>query len=333
MVPPSVRDMAPSPARDAGPLPAISVVVPTRNRADRIAGNLSSVLANEYPDVRVLVVDQSDDDGTERTVRAMAEHDGRLRYVRQPGTGAARARNLGAWESGDPLVAFVDDDCIVARDWLRSIAASFATHPEVSMVYGQVKVPPDVEIGENHLPNLTFEDARICRPDQPFVLFGMSANLAVRRDFFERLGGFDEMLGVGAPLRAGEDFDLQYRAYLAGGTIGIFPEVCVDHYGLRTPAQWPHTMRDYGFGDAAFYLKHARCGDLRTIRWLVERVGKVAVREVLIQSRLRPRPTHAQYLVGFAAGVPGSLRVAVDRQRRFYVPAGAVVREPVAGRA
>jgi glycosyltransferase involved in cell wall biosynthesis len=326
--------MPPAPAPDADRLSPITVVVPTRNRAGRIAENVSSVLANPYPDFRVLVIDQSDDDRTERTVRALAATDARLRYLRQPGTGAARARNLGAWEAADPLVAFVDDDCVVAPDWLASIAAGFARYPEVDLIYGQVRVPPDVEIGEDHLPNLTFEDVRICRPDRPFVLFGMSANLAVRRGFFERLGGFDEMLGVGAPLRAGEDYDLQYRAHLAGGTIGILPEVRVDHYGLRTNAQWPRTMRDYGFGDAAFYLKHARCGDLRTLGWLVQRVGKVAVRELLIQTRLRPRPTHAQYLIGFAAGVPGSLRVAVDRRRRFYVPTVATVRTPVAaGRA
>lgn len=312
-----VRPSAP----DANQHPGITVVVPTRNRADRIADNLSSVLANDYPDFRVIVIDQSDDDRAERTIRAMAADDGRLRYVRQRGTGAARARNLGAWEAADALVAFVDDDCIVAPDWLQSIAGCFATYPEMSMLYGQVRVPPDVEIGENHLPNLTFETTRICRPDEPFVLFGMSANMAVRRAFFEQVGGFDEMLGVGAPLRAGEDFDLQYRAHLAGGTIGIFPEVRVDHYGLRTPLQWPVTMRDYGFGDAAFYLKHARCGDLRSLRSLVTRVGKVALREALIQSRLRPRPTHAQYLVGFAAGVPGSLRVAIDARRRVYRPA------------
>jgi glycosyltransferase involved in cell wall biosynthesis len=100
--------MAPSPAPDADRLPAITVVVPTRNRAERIAENISSVLANAYPDFRVLVVDQSDDDRTERTVRELASSDGRLRYIRQPGTGAARARNLGAWEASDPLVAFVD---------------------------------------------------------------------------------------------------------------------------------------------------------------------------------------------------------------------------------
>src|SRR5687768_8400808 len=97
--------MAPSSAGKGARLPGIAVVVPTRNRADRIAENVSRVLANEYPDFRVLVVDQSDGDGTERVVRGMAaEDDGRLRYVRQPGTGAARARNLGAREADDSLV-------------------------------------------------------------------------------------------------------------------------------------------------------------------------------------------------------------------------------------
>jgi len=68
-------------------------------------------------------------------------------------------------------------------------------------------------------------------------------------------------------------------------------------------------------------LKHVRCNDVRALWWLVQRFGKLTLREVLIRSGLRPRPTSAQYLIGFVAGVPGSLRVAVDRQRRFYVPA------------
>lgn len=297
----------------------VSVVICTRNRPDFIGNAVSSVLANEYPSFRVLVVDQSDDDRTERLIRRVAEGDGRLRYIRQSGTGAARARNLGSSLADAPLVAFVDDDCVVARDWLASIAACFAKHPEVAMVYGQVRVPPDLEIGENHLPNLTFEHARICRPDRPFVLFGMSANLAVRRAFFEQLGGFDEMLGVGAPLRAGEDFDLQYRAHLAGATIGIFPEVKVDHYGLRTPEQWQATLRAYGFGDGAFYTKHVRCGDVSAARLMIGRLGRLAAREAV--NGIRHRPSVGPYLRAAITGVREGFRLPVDRRRRLFMQA------------
>ena len=64
--------MAAPSAPDVGQRPGITVVVPTRNRADKIADNVSSVLANPYPDFRVIVIDQSDDDRSEQTVRRLA---------------------------------------------------------------------------------------------------------------------------------------------------------------------------------------------------------------------------------------------------------------------
>ncbi len=305
-------------APDSAGATGITVVVPTRNRPEFIDQIVSSVLACEYPDFRVIVIDQSDNDHTGVIVRRLAEQHPNLRYIRQAGTGLSRSRNLGVAESTDPLIAFVDDDCTVPRDWLTKIAAHFDRLPELALMYGQVVRPPDIEIGENHLPLLLFDEPRLRRPDQPFELFGMGANHSVRRASFCELGGFDDLLGVGACLRAGEDFDYQYRVYLAGGTIGNFPDVTVDHYGVRNPAQWPRTLRDYGYGDAAFYLKHARSGDLRALGWLIQRGLKVAVREALLQLGIRKRPAWAPYLAGFLAGIPGSLRVGVDRQKRLY---------------
>jgi len=310
--------MADVSARETAGATGITVVVPTRNRPEFIERIVPSILANAYPNFRLIVIDQSDTEATGVIVSRLAQQDGRLRYIRQSGTGASRARNLGAREATDPLVAFVDDDCVVPADWLQRIGDHFDRQPEISMLYGQVAIPPGVEIGENSLPLLIFERPRLLRPDRPFELYGMSANLAVRRAFFAAMGGFDELLGVGARLRAGEDFDFQYRAYLAGSVTAIVPDVTVDHYGLRTPRQWPHTLRDYGFGDAAFYLKHARCGDARALGWLLNRVTKVAVRELLLQLGIRRRPAWAPYLLGFMVGVPGSLRVGVDRRRRLY---------------
>src|SRR2546421_12031194 len=100
------------------------------------------------------------------------------------------------------------------------------------------------------------------RTASPFTVYGMGANFAARRSLFNRIGLFDEILGGGGPLKSSQDFDLQYRAYIAGATTAYRHDVKIDHYGLRLPEQWPATDRAYGTGDGAFYTKHARCGDL-----------------------------------------------------------------------
>jgi len=147
----------------------------------------------------------------------------------------------------------------------------------------------------------------------------MGANFAARRSLFDRIGLFDEVLGGGGPLKSSQDFDLQYRAYVAGCTTIFRPDVKIDHYGVRLPEQWPATDRAYGTGDGAFYAKHARCGDLYALRTLVSQFVKLGVREALHTLGIRRRYSRARYLRGYLSGVIGSFGFRVDRARRMYV--------------
>ena len=96
----------------------------------------------------------------------------------------------------------------------------------------------------------------------------MGANFAVRRRLFDAIGGFDERLGCGGPLRAGEDFDFAYRTYRSGAAILLRPDVSLLHDGRRERSEWPGLVRNYGIGDGAFYSKHIRCGDWRAMQML-----------------------------------------------------------------
>jgi GT2 family glycosyltransferase len=151
----------------------------------------------------------------------------------------------------------------------------------------------------------------------------MGANFALRRELLARIGGFDEILGGGGPLRSSQDFDLQYRAYLAGAVVLLRPEVSVDHYGLRTAAEWPATLRAYGIGDAAFYLKHVRCGDPLATGLLARRIARIGARQLrhLVDRR---RPSQAAYLRAYLEGARASLRYAIDRKTRLYRPRASV---------
>lgn len=296
---------------------AISVVIPTRGRPDLIGQSVRAVLANDHPDFDVLVVDQSDDDRTGDVVREIAKTDARLRFLHTLPPGLSRAYNVGAAETSAPIIAFTDDDCVAAPDWLSSIAKALDAEPDAEMLYGTVARPAALQDDPREIPVLPIARAERIGGRRSFRVYGMGANFALRRQLLTRLGGFDEILGGGGPLRSSQDFDLQYRAYLAGAILLLRPEVSVDHYGVRTASEWPHTLRAYGVGDAAFYLKHVRCGDVRAALLLARRVARVVARQVrhVVDPR---RPSQMAYLGAYVEGARGSFRYSVDRDRRLY---------------
>src|SRR6266542_2300362 len=240
----------------------ISVMICTRNRPDLIGQSLSSVLANGHPDFDVIVVDQSDDGRTGDIVQGIAAGDSRVRYLHTTTAGLSRAYNVGIRETSGEVLAFTDDDCVAADTWLAAIVAAFDGDSDADLLYGQVLVPSKLADRAEQVPQIPFASARRLSQADGFQVVGMGANFAARRRLFERIGGFDEMLGGGGPLKSSQDYDFQYRAYLHGAVVILSPDVKVDHYGLRTREQWPATLHAYGFGDGAFYGKHVRCGDV-----------------------------------------------------------------------
>jgi glycosyltransferase involved in cell wall biosynthesis len=294
----------------------------TRNRPDLIGTAVASVLANTYSNFDLLVVDQSTDGRTGDVVRGLAAKHPNLRYLHTEIAGLSRAYNIGIRETTGEILAFTDDDCVAPSRWIASVVAALEAEPEVELQYGQVLLPASLSDRADHVPTLPIaEPWRLNRQRAPFQLYGMGANFAARRSLFERIGPFDEVLGGGGPLKSSQDYDLQYRAYVAGVTTAYRPEVVVDHYGYRSPEQWQGVDRAYGTGDGAFYCKHARCGDGYALRLLVEQLVKIGVREALHTLGIRRRYSRARYLRGYVAGIVGSFGYRVDRQRRLYLAA------------
>src|SRR5215469_11097080 len=130
-------------------LPRISVVICTRDRPETFGSALDSVVAQDYPDFEVLVIDQSRGDETARIVEETSRRFPSIRLVRLAIAGLSRAYNAGIREAGSDLMAFTDDDVVAPADWLRSIADAFAAHPRVGLLYGQVLVAPELEAREN----------------------------------------------------------------------------------------------------------------------------------------------------------------------------------------
>ena len=298
----------------------ISVVICTADRPETIARAIRSVLDQAYPEFEVLVVDQSRDAGTEAIVVALAREDSRLAYVRLTERGLSRAYNRGVAEARHELLAFTDDDCVVPQGWLAAISCAFTEQSDVGLLYGQVLGPIDPEAhGEDGVvPTLTIARLERLSRKEGFRVFGMGANFAARRSLVLRLGGFDQVLGGGGPLQSAQDFDFAYRVHHEGGVILLDPRVMVHHYGFRSHADWPATVRSYGVGVGGFYFKHVRAGDAYAAvllsRIFAKGVVRLAKRLVLAQ----PARLYWTYLRHLTIGMWMSRSYGIDRQLRLY---------------
>ncbi|WP_460354302.1 glycosyltransferase family 2 protein [Mycobacterium sp. ZZG] len=252
----------------AAALPAVSVVLCTRERPDQLADALDSVLAVDYPDFEVVVVDNAP--RTDATARVV-ERNGhpRVRYVEEPVPGLSVARNTGLRRAHHLVVAYTDDDVVVDPYWLRALAAGFARSPKVSCVSGLVPS------GELRTAAQAYFDQRVTwagsleprvfsmaeppadQPLFPFQVgrFGTGANFAVQRDRVLELGGFDEALGAGTASQGGEDLDLFFRVLTAGDALATEPAAIVWHRHRSDNEALLEQARGYGLGLGAWLTK------------------------------------------------------------------------------
>src|SRR2546430_8349845 len=124
--------------------PPITVVVCTRERPEALARCLDSLLAQEYPRFRVLVVDNAPVSDATRQVVEKAAWDGPVEYLVEPRPGLAHARNRAVAAAGGEILAWLDDDEVADRYWLSEVARALADHPGADVVSGVI-VPAELE--------------------------------------------------------------------------------------------------------------------------------------------------------------------------------------------
>ena len=198
------------------PPPSASVVVPARDAAATLPALLASLAGQDLDrgDLEVVVVDNASRDATALVAEAAG-----ARVVTEVVPGRARARNAGAAAARGGLLLFVDADCVVEPGWARAQVACLKDSP---LVAGPVRL----QSGEP--PNAVERLERLWRFDQEGHVrrdgWAASANLAMRREAFEAVGGFDAGFD-----RIGEDVDLCLRAAGEGHALAFCPEAVVSH--------------------------------------------------------------------------------------------------------
>lgn len=161
------------------------------------------------------------DDGRNPLARdAIGEEFPEVRWVDGPCRGPAANRNAGAAQAQGEVLVFLDDDCLPQRELLASYAEAF-TDPELTAAEGRIRAD---------------RPRRRMDEEAPVNEFGgcfWSCNIAIRRNLFRDIGGFDERF----PKAAMEDVELRERIKRVSNPIRFIPEALVIH-PLRPLKGW-----------------------------------------------------------------------------------------------
>ena len=239
---------------------ATAVAMSTRDRPTALRRCLRSLLEGTSTPAEVVVADQSTGPDTRRVVDEVPAQGLPVRYLRARPGGLGISQNDAIGATASPVVAVIDDDCVAGEDWLERIASAFEADPALALLGGRVLPlgPPAA--------GLYAVASRVSAAPRTFEIgampwdVGSGNNFAVRRAWFERIGGCDERLGPGAPLRGGLDMDLFHRLLRAGGGARYDPGVVVLHE-RATRAGRLSRREDYGYGTGAAVAIWLSSGD------------------------------------------------------------------------
>jgi GT2 family glycosyltransferase len=219
---------------------AVSVVVPTHNRAAQLSRLLRALDQQVMPPREVIVVDDASIDDTYVVLSrwAQSSHLYHTRTVRfGANRGPAAARNAGWRLASSEIVAFTDDDCVPDPAWIREIAAAFLENERIGGVGGRV-LPMREDLISQY-----YTHYRILEPPAS-GLYLVTANAAFLRQALDKTGGFSEDLR--AP--GGEDVEVSLRVSRAGWLLSYTDRAAVAHDYRRGLRDFARTFRAYGRG-------------------------------------------------------------------------------------
>ncbi len=259
-----------APVAPLGERQPASVIICTRDRPDQLARCLVSFEDQTVAPVEVIVVDNASVDDRTRSVALEAG----VRYIREDRPGLDIARNAGAAAASCPILVYTDDDTVLHPAWLQRMVAAF-DDPAIWAVTGQV-LPAELDtaaqgvfekawggLGKGYERRdygpAFYEQTR--RKGCSAWEIGAGASMAFRREVFDRLGGFDERLDVGAAGCSG-DSEYWHRILSAGGVCRYEPSAVVYHYHQRDFEGLARQLRAYMRGHvAALLVQYERSGE------------------------------------------------------------------------
>ena len=252
-----------SPARPARP--RFSIIVPTFRRPVELARCLDALIRLDYPrdGFEVMVVDDGSGASPEDVVERVRDRLNVTLVAQEHNRGPASARNAGAARAAGEFLAFTDDDCAPAPDWLRAVGARLAREPE-ALVGGltingltENRYAAASQLLIDYLYSY-YHGKEVGSPEgnerEPSTRFFTTNNLAMSSAAFHETGAFD----VTFPLAAAEDRDFCDRWRQRGRPMRHVPGAIVYHFHDLSLRSFCRQHAHYGRGALIFHTLRAR---------------------------------------------------------------------------
>jgi len=233
-----------------GYFPAVTVIIPAKDRAEELRGCLESVFAQEYRAgmIEVIVIDDGSRDETAAVARSFPCRVFSLEKSR----GQSFCRNLGAGEGKGEILAFLDSDCIAAKTWLRDLVPLFQWGG-VGAVGGRVDGYFDrsrLDRYENAFSSLSMGKHMIYGANDDSLAYAPTCNLLTRKAVYTEIGGIRDDMHVG------EDVDFCWRMRARGHALLYVPYGAVSHkHRNHLPAMLKRRL-EYGTSESTLYRLH-----------------------------------------------------------------------------
>lgn len=186
-------------------IPTVSVVIPVYNRGKFVRETINSVLRQTYNDFEVIAVDDGSKDDSLAVLNSFGDCITVLQHPNGENRGQSAAINLGLERARGRYVAVLDSDDLWMPEKLSVLIEYLETHPEIGLVYSNGQW---VDEGGNS-KGVIYRSNHVETSDASAVLlncyFALPSNSVIRREAFEKAGGFDETL------RTAQDHDMAVR--------------------------------------------------------------------------------------------------------------------------
>ncbi len=307
-------------------MPQVTAAITTYNRAGYVIEAVESALEQGSVDAEVIVVD---DGSTDETSRVLEPYLDRIDYIRQANAGRAAARNVAIYRARGTYIAFLDSDDIWLPDKLERQVRFMDAHPGVGLSHGHSvmmdergrTLPEETErqrqlFQEVHRHQPTYASyARRC--------LCLTSATIVRREVFDRIGGYDDSAALVGHSVTGEDLDLYLRIAL-DYEIGFLDGPPLMRYRVHE-SQTP--LDELTLGEIAVCRKHLGLLDERPGPLREERLA-LLLRMVECYHRLADGP-QTRRVAGEAFGLDRRLAFSPPFVKRYgltFVP-GPVLRQ------
>ena len=226
--------------------PKVSIVVPAYNEEKTIEGCIQSLLGLTYPKNKyeILIVDNNSND---KTAKIIQEYD--ISYLKETKPGPSAARNLGIKKAKGEIIAFIDADCVVDKNWLKNLVKGF-DNPKIVGSGGKIKVFKPLKMIEKYADRRLYNQKQFIQGIGGLLPFLATVNCADKAEVFKKIGLFDPSF------TSAEDNDFGWRIHALGYKFSYVSSAIVFHQMSKSFIEILKKQFIYGRDNMRLLFKH-----------------------------------------------------------------------------